>query len=226
MNAHCSICSTVIQFSFTTIFVAAFPLAPLLALLNNILEIRLDAIKMVRLERRLIARKTNDIGVWTKILEAVGVLAVIANGLVIGISSDFIPRLVYRYRYGPCASGSTSTHCMQGYINDTLAIAFMSNDNRDEFMIPKQINLLNITKCSYRDYRNQDYSLTSQFWVVLAVRFAFVILFEHVVVLCKFVAAWFVPDNPIGVKNKRLTYKLDRLKKEYGEMKNGKSTEV
>lgn len=30
-------------------------------------------------------------------------MAVIANGLVIGISSDFIPRLVYRYHYGPCA---------------------------------------------------------------------------------------------------------------------------
>lgn len=50
------------QFSFTTIFVAAFPLAPLLALVNNIFEIRLDAIKMVRLERRLVPRKTNDIG--------------------------------------------------------------------------------------------------------------------------------------------------------------------
>lgn len=42
-------------------------------------------------------------------LEAVGVLAVIANGLVIGVSSDFIPRLVYHYRYGPCANGSTQT---------------------------------------------------------------------------------------------------------------------
>lgn len=52
----------VVQFSFTTIFVAAFPLAPLLALINNIFEIRLDAIKMVRLERRLVPRKTNDIG--------------------------------------------------------------------------------------------------------------------------------------------------------------------
>lgn len=50
------------QFSFTTIFVAAFPLAPLLALINNIFEIRLDAIKMVRLERRMVPRKTNDIG--------------------------------------------------------------------------------------------------------------------------------------------------------------------
>lgn len=42
-------------------------------------------------------------------LEAVGVIAVIANGLVIGVSSDFIPRLVYHYHYGPCANGSTDT---------------------------------------------------------------------------------------------------------------------
>jgi len=52
----------VIQFSFTTIFVAAFPLAPLLALINNVIEIRLDAIKMVTLERRMVPKKTNDIG--------------------------------------------------------------------------------------------------------------------------------------------------------------------
>lgn len=57
-----SLMSSVVQFSFTTIFVAAFPLAPLLALINNIFEIRLDAIKMVHLERRLVPRKTNDIG--------------------------------------------------------------------------------------------------------------------------------------------------------------------
>lgn len=47
-------------------------------------------------------------GVWINVLEAIGVLAVIANGLVIGVSSDFIPRLVYRYLYGPCANGTAS----------------------------------------------------------------------------------------------------------------------
>lgn len=32
---------------------------------------------------------------------------------------------------------------------------------------------------SYRDYRSDaDYTLTSQFWLVLAARFAFVVLFE------------------------------------------------
>lgn len=48
------------------------------------------------------------LGVWTGVLEAIGVLAVIANGLVIGISSDLVPRLVYRYLYGPCANGTVT----------------------------------------------------------------------------------------------------------------------
>ncbi|XP_050934137.1 anoctamin-9 isoform X2 [Lates calcarifer] len=220
----------VIQFSFTTIFVAAFPLAPLLALINNIFEIRLDAIKMVRLERRLVPRKTNDIGVWTKVLEVIGVMAVIANGLVIGVSSDFIPRLVYRYRYGPCANGNTQTHCMEGYINDTLSMAFISHQAvRNDFTSSQMVteNGVNVTQCSYRDYRsNEDYSLTSQFWLVLAVRFAFVILFEHVVVVCKFIAAWFVPNNPIRVKNHRLHDKMSRLKEELCEMKCSRTTDV
>ena len=51
-----------IQYGFTTIFVAAFPLAPLLALFSNLVEIRLDAIKMVRLQRRLVPRTAKDIG--------------------------------------------------------------------------------------------------------------------------------------------------------------------
>ncbi|XP_075994623.1 anoctamin-9 [Genypterus blacodes] len=220
----------VVQFSFTTIFVAAFPLAPLLALINNIFEIRLDAIKMVSLEQRLVPKKTNDIGVWTMVLEAIGVLAVIANGLVIGVSSDFIPRLVYKYRFGPCANGTTDMPCMQGYINDTLSVASLQHQAVQMDFLDKQMiteNGFNVTQCSYRDYRSEeDYTLTAQFWLVLAVRFAFVILFEHVVVVCKFVAAWFVPSCPMHVKNKRLQDKLRRLKEELREIKRDKTTEV
>ncbi|XP_047451989.1 anoctamin-9 [Mugil cephalus] len=207
----------VIQFSFTTIFVAAFPLAPLLALINNIIEIRLDAIKMLTLERRMVPKKTNDIGVWMEILEVIGVLAVIANGLVIGISSDFVPRLVYRYYYGPCANATgTDIDCMAGYINNTLSITRIDVNN--SIFSAKQMTTrtgLQVSQCSYKDYRSsEDYSLTPQFWLILAVRFAFVILFEHVVVICKFVAAWFVPNAPLEVKNDRLTDKLNRLKQE------------
>ncbi|XP_041704580.1 anoctamin-9 [Coregonus clupeaformis] len=209
----------VLQFSFTTIFVAAFPLAPLLAFINNVVEIRLDAIKMVSLERRMVPKKTNNIGVWTDVLEAIGVLAVIANGLVIGISSDFIPRLVYRYHYGPCVNGTvTDMDCMSGYINNTLSILHMNDQRIYKEFSPDQMvtpSGQNVSHCSYKDYRsNEDYSFTPQFWLILAMRFAFVILFEHVVVICKFITAWFVPSVPLDVKNLRLFDKLNRLKEE------------
>ena len=47
----------VLQFGFVTIFVAAFPLAPLFALLNNWMEIRLDAGKFVTETRRPVSEK-------------------------------------------------------------------------------------------------------------------------------------------------------------------------
>ncbi|RXM34536.1 Anoctamin-9 [Acipenser ruthenus] len=175
-----------IQYSFTTIFVAAFPLAPLLALINNFFEIRLDAIKMVSLERRMFCKKTNDIGIWLQVLQAIGVLAVIANGLVIGVTSDFIPRLVYKYIYGPCAKGATDIDCMSGYINNSLSTVYMKDHNIRRDFEPGQLifNGNNVTQCKYKDYRSDDdYAYTSQFWLIFAARFAFVLLFEYIIVL-------------------------------------------
>ncbi|CAB1331828.1 unnamed protein product [Coregonus sp. 'balchen'] len=176
----------VLQFSFTTIFVAAFPLAPLLAFINNVVEIRLDAIKMVSLERRMVPKKTNNIGVWTDVLEAIGVLAVIANGLILS------PAWYTATIMDPA--------CMSGYINNTLSILHMNDQRIYKEFSPDQMVTpggQNVSYCSYKDYRsNEDYSFTPQFWLILAMRFAFVILFEHVVVICKFITAWFVPSVP------------------------------
>lgn len=52
----------VIQFGFVSLFVASFPLAPLFALLNNVIEIRLDAKKFVTELRRPVAVRAKDIG--------------------------------------------------------------------------------------------------------------------------------------------------------------------
>ena len=69
----------VLQFGFITIFVAAFPLAPLFALLNNWAEVRLDAHKFVCEYRRPVAERAQNIGVWFNILEALSHLSVIVN---------------------------------------------------------------------------------------------------------------------------------------------------
>uniref|UniRef100_A0A8C7EFD3 Anoctamin n=1 Tax=Nothoprocta perdicaria TaxID=30464 RepID=A0A8C7EFD3_NOTPE len=104
----------IIQFGFVTLFVASFPLAPLFALLNNIIEIRLDAKKFVTELRRPVAVRAKDIGIWYNILRGIGKLAVIINAFVISFTSDFIPRLVYLYMY-------SENGTMHGFVNHTLS---------------------------------------------------------------------------------------------------------
>ena len=62
-----------------TLFVAAFPLAPLFALLNNICEIRLDAYKMIAQARRPIAERVENIGAWFLILKVITYFSVMSN---------------------------------------------------------------------------------------------------------------------------------------------------
>ena len=126
-----------LQYGFVTIFVAAFPLAPMFALLNNVLEMRLDARKILNLHRRPVAQRVKDIGVWYNILDCLGKLSVVTNvckfkqfslidksicngfiefskGLIIAFTSDFIPRLIYSIKY-------SADHSLEGYVNFTLA---------------------------------------------------------------------------------------------------------
>ncbi|NXB39486.1 ANO9 protein, partial [Eulacestoma nigropectus] len=208
-----------IQYSFTTIFVAAFPLAPLLALFNNVIEIHMDAIKMMRLHRRMVPRKAKDIGIWLQVLEAIGTLAVIGNGLVIAITSDFIPVQVYKYMYSPCTrENGTSMDCSTGYINNSLSV-FRIQDFEPHTKVLPEFKGHQIKECRYRDYRNaDDYTYTVQFWHIFAARLAFLILFEHVALCVKLIAAWYIPDVPQRVKNTILCDKHKNLRNELSMM--------
>lgn len=73
------LCVSVIQFGFITLFVASFPLAPLLALINNIIEVRVDAWKLTTQFRRPVAAKAHSIGAWEEILGGMAVLSVVTN---------------------------------------------------------------------------------------------------------------------------------------------------
>ena len=88
---------SVLQFGFITIFVAAFPLAPLFALLNNWVEIRLDAQKFVCETRRAVAERAENIGIWFTIMDMLAQLAVISN--VICAKRTFIVFTVITFRH-------------------------------------------------------------------------------------------------------------------------------
>ena len=52
------------QFGYLSLFAPAYPLAPLLALINNIFEIRIDAVKFCTVLQRPRYRQSEDIGSW------------------------------------------------------------------------------------------------------------------------------------------------------------------
>lgn len=184
----------IIQFGFVTLFVASFPLAPLFALLNNIIEIRLDAKKFVTELRRPVAIRAKDIGIWYNILRGVGKLAVIINAFVISFTSDFIPRLVYLYMY-------SQNGTMHGFVNHTLS-SFNVSDFQDGTAPNDPLDLgYEVQICRYKDYREppwseHKYDISKDFWAVLAARLAFVIVFQNLVMFMSDFVDWVIPDIP------------------------------
>ncbi|KAM6394634.1 anoctamin-5 isoform 10-T10 [Pluvialis apricaria] len=204
----------VIQFGFITLFVASFPLAPLLALMNNILEIRVDSWKLTTQYRRPVAAKAHSIGVWQEILNGMAILSVVTNAFIVAFTSDMIPRLVYYYAYS-----ENEDSPMSGYINNSLSV-FQISDFPDRNR-PKQ-NPESFVICRYRDYRyppdhERKYLHTMQFWHILAAKLAFIIIMEHVVFIVKFFVAWMIPDVPADVKAKikREKYLTQKILHEY-----------
>ncbi|KAM9494554.1 anoctamin-5b isoform 1-T1 [Clarias gariepinus] len=194
----------VIQFGFITLFVASFPLAPLLALFNNILEVRVDAWKFTTQFRRPVAAKARNIGAWQEILNVVAIVSVVTNAFIVAFTSDMIPRLVYLYHYSPNTT-------MENYINNSLSVYEISKLNPenkpDHEENPYWFNDSIITTCRYRDYRyppgdDRQYSHNMQFWHILAAKMAFIIIMEHVVFVVKFFVAWLIPDVPSEVKDR------------------------
>uniref|UniRef100_A0A8P4G553 Anoctamin n=1 Tax=Dicentrarchus labrax TaxID=13489 RepID=A0A8P4G553_DICLA len=173
----------IIQFGMVTLFVASFPLAPLFALLNNIIEIRLDAKKFVMELRRPIAAKAKDIG-----------SSLFPQAFVISFTSDFIPRLVYQYMYSPDGT-------MHGFVNHTLSYFNVTDFQKGTDPLQPMHLGYKVDMCRYKDYReppwsSTPYELSKEFWAVLAARLAFVIVFQNVVMLMSDFVDWLIPDIP------------------------------
>ncbi|XP_053912431.1 anoctamin-2 [Cuculus canorus] len=183
----------IIQFGFVTLFVASFPLAPLFALLNNIIEVRLDAKKFVTELRRPDTVRAKDIGIWFNILSCIGKLSVIINAFVIAVTSDFIPRLMYQYAY-------SQNGTMHGFINHTLSyfnVSHLKAGTQPENSLFAQ----DVLFCRFKDYREppwskNQYEFSKQYWAVLSARLAFVILFQNLVMFLSVMVDWMIPDIP------------------------------
>lgn len=68
-----------IQFGYVFLFSAVYPQAALWALLNNLIESRVDAFKLCRLYQRPLARRVKDTGAWQRAFEAIGAMSIMTN---------------------------------------------------------------------------------------------------------------------------------------------------
>ncbi|KAH1011948.1 hypothetical protein HUJ04_001214 [Dendroctonus ponderosae] len=203
----------ILQYGFVTLFVAAFPLAPLCALINNVAEIRLDAYKMVTQARRPLAERVEDIGAWYGILKAITYAAVVSNAFVIAYTSDFIPRMVYKYKY-------SAEEDLVGYIDSSLSV-FNTSDYHENMGPDDKAQTPDV--CQYRGYRNgpnesDAYGLSPQYWHVFAARLAFVVIFEHVVFALVGIMQYVIPDVPseLNTQIQRETLLAKEAKYEHG----------
>eukprot|EP00622_Pseudochattonella_farcimen_P000336 FR734801.1.p1 GENE.FR734801.1~~FR734801.1.p1 ORF type:complete len:259 (+),score=9.08 FR734801.1:90-779(+) len=73
----------VIQFGYATLFSCSFTLAPMLAYVNNYVEIRVDAWKICTQCRRSLPGGAEDIGTWQDIMELMSYLAITTNLLIV-----------------------------------------------------------------------------------------------------------------------------------------------
>jgi len=182
----------VIQYGFVTMFVAAFPLAPLIALITNLIEIRIDAINMIKLFRRPVAYKSDGIGVWYDIMVTLTALGVLVNGFVLSITSEFIPRLVYKYQFSPDGS-------LKGYVDWSLSHFKVTDFMAEERPENAKLNVNEVLQyCRYPGfhYNTPPYNFNDTHWEIMAMRLIFAFLFQWLVTAVARILSWIIPDRP------------------------------
>lgn len=97
-----------------------------------------------------------------------------AQGFIIAFTSETIPRLVYYFLVSDDRS-------LTGYIDNSLS--YFNTTQFKPGTAPHASSHGNVEMCRYSDYleppwSESPYLTTRMYWVIMAFRFAFVVLFE------------------------------------------------
>lgn len=178
-----------VQFGYVTLFVGAFPLAPLICLLNNIVEIRIDATNFVTSFRRPLPARVSGIRIWRRCLNIILKLSVLCNGAFLAFTSEFIPTMVYRYTVSNDYSTKGYMFWTMAKLNTTGWPEYLAFKPHDEF-------------CYYRDFRDDDTNQKLVWWQIMVARLGFFVIFVIFFYFIQWLCDFLVPDVPQHVKVK------------------------
>ena len=83
----CSYMEIVIQFGYVTLFASAYPLASVISIFANLVEIRSDCFRLTYLCQRPRAMRCDGLNMWKNLLYAIVQLSALTNCLIFGFTS-------------------------------------------------------------------------------------------------------------------------------------------
>jgi anoctamin-10 len=90
----------IIQYGYVTLFASAMPLAPVVSLLTNIVEMNSDLFKLKYVCARPLAVRAAGVGMWRAVIDCMCITAVLTNCLLFALSSEqlmqWLPGLFFR----------------------------------------------------------------------------------------------------------------------------------
>ncbi|XP_076269040.1 anoctamin-3-like [Rhynchophorus ferrugineus] len=181
----------IIKYGLVTFFVSAFPLTPLCALANNVLEARSDAYKLVALYRRPLPLRQAGIGAWNGVILSVTYLSTATNAFVIAFTSDIVPREVYK--------ANTHGNSLNGFVRSTLTRYGTKDYSKYANLHERRDH------CYFRGHYNptghpQQYDLNRTYWTELTFRFIAVMIFEHFILVCNAILSYSISKYSTSVK--------------------------
>eukprot|EP00299_Pterocystis_sp_00344_P006882 c1945_g1_i1.p1 GENE.c1945_g1_i1~~c1945_g1_i1.p1 ORF type:complete len:810 (+),score=205.98 c1945_g1_i1:46-2475(+) len=183
-----------IQFGHITLFASAFPLSSMCALLNNIIEVKVDGFKLLLANQRPRYLGAEDIGTWQIVLEFMSYVSVISNCAIICFTSEvFKGKVVDRDSsdYMTCVSKCNSDY--------NVALGFMGNYTT----VTDWVGVANtqiavgdfsacLDKCACDSPIDTCYPLSWRIWIF--------VVSEHILLGAKLLLAWMIPDKPSFVE--------------------------
>jgi hypothetical protein len=186
----------VVQFGFVLIFAPAFPLAATIAFLNNLIEIKSDSVKMLRLMRRPLSKYSRGIGVFRVFFLIILIVAIVVNGAIIFFVSDSWSTVQEFFTTGNITAGPSLSTTAAAHRFSTLggAAAAAADPAADPAAAPAE-------STSGLQSRWSDPAQLKAF-----------IIFEHLLLGVVFLLQALVPDRPNSLLLDMALAKNDNVK--------------
>lgn len=181
-----------LQFGFCTMYVSAFTLAPIFALINNVYEKQVDSSKILRTYRRPIPKYTAGIGVWEDILTTISVVGVIIQGLVLACTSEIVPIMIFRSYFKDVTYPLTG---FEPYTNKTVTYTTANYRYDYNKQCSEKTTCENIVTAD----GNIIIGFTEYSYYLLVGRIILFLIFEHVVILLKLMVNFFLPVESVSL---------------------------